>query len=455
MSHGVVWFRRDLRLGDNPAWSDATSSHERVTALFVVDPALWDVCSTPRVALLAEHLRQLDRDLRSRGGRLRVEHGDPAVVVPAVAAAVDAEVFANCDVTPYAAARDDQVEHQVPITWHDGLSVHPPGTVTTGAGDTYRVFTPFAAAWLGRRLDPWPAEGDAAIAGDSGSGVPETGQSPLDGGEAAAVERLESFAERVDRYPAERDRPDLDTTSRLSIDLKYGTLGPRTVYERIGTSSEPRWAFVRQLAWRDFYAAILVARPDTVDHAMRSEYDAISWRDDPEGFAAWKEGLTGFPIVDAGMRQLRAEGWMHNRVRMITASFLVKDLLIDWRSGERYFRRALLDADVSQNVGNWQWVAGTGADAAPYFRIFNPVTQSKRFDPDGAYIRRWIPELSEVPAPAIHTPWNAGPLELATWGVSLGDTYPKPIVDHAEARVRTLDVYKRALAKRGSRGQAD
>ncbi len=454
MSHGVVWFRRDLRLGDNPAWSGATSRHDQVTALFVVDPALWNVCSLPRVALLAEHLRRLDGDLRSRGGRLRVEHGDPAVVVPALAAALKAEVSANRDLTPYAAARDEQVERQTPISWHHGLSVHPPGTVTTGAGDTYRVFTPFAAAWLGRSLDPWPTERYAIITTEGGSGIPETGPPPLVGGERAALERLERFAEQVDRYPAERDRPDLDTTSRLSIDLKYGTLAARTVYERIGTSSESRWAFVRQLAWRDFYAAILIARPDTVEHAMRTEYDRIRWRDDPAGLEAWKEGSTGFPIVDAGMRQLRAEGWMHNRVRMITASFLVKDLLIDWRAGERYFRRALLDADVSQNVGNWQWVAGTGADAAPYFRIFNPVTQSKRFDPEGAYIRRWIPELTEVPTPAIHAPWRAGPLELATWGVSLGETYPNPIVDHAEARVRTLDTYKRALAERAAPGQA-
>ena len=188
----------------------------------------------------------------------------------------------------------------------------------------------------------------------------------------------------------------------------------------------------------------MLAHPHTVDGAMRPEYDAIEWREDPEGLEAWRRGQTGVPIVDAGMRQLQSEGWMHNRVRMLTASFLVKDLLIDWRLGERHFRRLLVDADVPQNVGNWQWVAGTGADAAPYFRIFNPVTQGRRFDPDGAYVRRWVPELRGVPAPELHGPWELGPLELEAAGVRLGETYPYPIVDHAEARRETLAAYERA-----------
>lgn len=280
----------------------------------------------------------------------------------------------------------------------------------------------------------------------------------MQGGEHAARRRLDDFADRVRRYSDERDRPDLDSTSRLSIDLKYGALGPRTVVEQLGgdtaatngtdLSDLPAWPFLRQLAWRDFYAGLMESRPDTTDRAMRPEYDSIAWRHDPAGLAAWKAGTTGYPIVDAGMRQLAGEGWMHNRVRMITASFLVKDLLIDWRIGERHFRRLLLDADVAQNVGNWQWVAGTGADAAPYFRIFNPVTQSRKFDPTGGYIRRWVPELAGVTNGAIHAPWEAGPVELAGLGVILGEDYPAPIVDHAAARARTLDAFRRALATR-------
>jgi len=216
------------------------------------------------------------------------------------------------------------------------------------------------------------------------------------------------------------------------------------VASEVGDGSEGRRAFVRQLAWREFYAGVLVAFPETVRRALRPEFDRVVWRDDPEGLAAWQEGRTGYPIVDAGMRQLRSTGWMHNRVRMITASFLVKDLLVDWRLGERWFRRLLVDADLAQNVGNWQWVAGTGADAAPYFRVFNPVTQSRRFDPDGDYLRRWVPELAGLTGDAIHAPWTAGPLDLAAAGVILGDTYPAPIVDHAAARDRVIAAFEAA-----------
>lgn len=254
-----------------------------------------------------------------------------------------------------------------------------------------------------------------------------------------------SWLEHVDDYPDTRDSPAIAGTSELSADLKFGTIAARTLVDVIGTETAGRAAFVRQLAWRDWWAHTLTRRPDLPDVALKAGYDDVVWRHDSAGFNSWCQGQTGFPIVDAGMRQLTTTGWMHNRVRMICASFLVKDLLIDWRKGERFFRHHLVDADIAQNAGNWQWVAGTGPDAAPYFRIFNPTGQAKRFDPRGDYIRQWVPELAGLPAPVIHEPHLADPGQLATTGVILDKTYPTPIVDHQEARVRALETYKRAL----------
>jgi len=452
MSAGLVWFRADLRLGDNPAWSAATSAHETVVGLFVIDPGLWDRSGEHRRNQLAAHLGALDTSLRSRGGRLRVRRGDPARVVPAEAAAVRAErVYWNGDATPYAARRDRAVRAALGDRGeeHAGRYVHAPGTVRTGDGGPFRVFTPFHRAWQARPWDPWPEPGGGAVVdADPGDGIPEAPRPLMAPGEGAAAERLESFLERVDRYPEERDRPDLDTTSRLSADLKFGTISPRTVVRRVEGPGAGRAAFVRQLAWREFYAQLLAAFPETRRRAMRPEYDRVAWRRDPEGFTAWAEGRTGYPIVDAAMRQLRTEGWVHNRTRMVAASFLVKDLLVDWRLGERHFLNWLVDGDVAQNVGNWQWVAGTGADAAPYFRVFNPVAQGIRFDPDGAYVRRWVPELAGLPSSAIHAPWEADPAVLAAAGVTLGITYPLPLVDHAEARLAAVAAFEAAKGLR-------
>ncbi|OFW52377.1 MAG: hypothetical protein A2V75_06745 [Actinobacteria bacterium RBG_16_70_17] len=447
MSVGLVWFRSDLRLGDNPAWAAATSSHERVTALFVLDPVLWDGSGPHRRRQLTGHLGALDEGLRSWGGRLLVRRGDPREVVPAEARMLRAErVFWNGDVGPYAGRRDAAVGVELTgrTEVHAGRFVHAPGRVRTGDGHPFRVFTPFHRRWQATPWEAWPQPGSARVGGDPGERVPAAGPPLMEPGEAAAEGRLEAFLERVDRYAEERDRPDLDTTSRLSADLKFGTISPRTVVRRAEGPGAGREAFVRQLAWREFHGHFLAAFPEACRRSLRPEYDRVAWQDDPEGLAAWAEGRTGYPFVDAAMRQLRAEGWIHNRARMVAASFLVKDLLVNWRWGERHFREWLVDGDVAQNVGNWQWVAGTGTDAAPYFRVFNPVGQGLRFDPAGDYVRRWVPEVARLPIPVIHAPWQAAPGVLAAAGVALGITYPAPIVDHAEARVAAIVAFEAA-----------
>ncbi|MDH3517363.1 MAG: DNA photolyase family protein [Acidimicrobiia bacterium] len=433
MSTGIVWFRRDLRLDDNPAWAAATAAHQRVIAAFVIDPALWDRCHPSRIAMLAANLRALDQRVTAAGGRLWLGRGEPIEEVRALAHRHRAEaVHANRDVSPFATRRDLAAVQALPMVWWDGQYVHAPGRVLTKSGEAFTVFTPFHRRWSELDWNEWPEPGDAQIVDAGEPEIPATSPPPIEGGEIAALQRLEGSLDRIEDYPDERDRPDLDTTSRLSIDLKWGTISARTIVDTVGSGTKARAAFIRQIAWRDFYAQVMEAIPHTAERAMKPKYDAVPWIDDPDAVTAWKSGHTGYPIVDAGMRQLLAEGWMHNRVRMIAASFLVKDLLVDWRVGELHFRRLLLDADVSQNVGNWQWVAGTGADAAPYFRIFNPTTQSRKFDPDGVYIRRWVPELRSLAGSEIHAP---GPADL------VGLDYPAPIVDHALARQRTLAAY--------------
>jgi deoxyribodipyrimidine photo-lyase len=444
-----VWFRRDLRLTDNPAWSAASRSADRLSALYVIDPVLMATAGPFRRAQLLAHLHALDEALHQRGGRLLVHGGDPAEVVPRVSKGLGAAVFANADVTPYARRRDLRVGQRVEVpfhTWWGGL-VQAPGTVVTAQGQTSRVFTPFFRQWEQAAVPPWPDAVPVALDDDPGQGLPALeGQPWQAGGEAAARDRLRDFAQRADRYDDVRDQPALDGTSGLSADLRFGTLSPREVLHAVGTFSAGRAAFGRQLAWRDWYAHLLWEVPTLVETPLRPELATIAWENDSDDLVAWQQGRTGYPIVDAGMRQLATTGFMHNRVRMITASFLIKDLLIDWRRGERWFRRLLVDADVPQNAGNWQWVAGTGPDAAPYFRIFNPVRQSETFDPTGGYIRRYVPELDQVPDKWIHAPWTAPPFDLALAGVTLGDTYPYPMVDHAAARQQALAAYGAAKA---------
>jgi deoxyribodipyrimidine photo-lyase len=419
MTAAVVWFRRDLRLADNPAWAAATASHGRVTALFVLDPVVLGRAGPIRRTQLLAHLRALDGELADRGGRLLVRCGRSVNVVGAMGAQA---VYANADVSPYARRRDEAVRaglgDRFRTSW--GGLVHPPGT-------TSRVFTPFYRRWTQRTWEPWPEPGDAAVTADPGDGLPTDNATPFQpGGEQAAWDRLAAFERRVDGYPDGLD------TSVLSADLHFGALSPRTVLAVVGDATPGRARFTRQLAWRDWFAHLLWDQPSLIDTALRPKMDQMPWINDPADIAAWKDGRTGYPIVDAGMRQLLTTGWMPNRVRMIVGSFLVKDLLVDWRIGERWFRTWLVDGDVAQNAGNWQWVAGTGPDAAPFFRIFNPVLQSEKFDPEGSYIRRHVPELALVPTKWIHAPWTAP---------SLVGAYPAPIVDHPTARARALTAY--------------
>jgi len=439
-STAVVWFRNDLRLDDNPAWAAATTEHDVVKPLFVIDPPAWDGAPAGRRTRLTAHLVALDDAIRARGGRLRFERGDPREIVAAVADG--GPVYWNDDVTPYATRRDAAVAERVDARIHHGRYVLPVGSVLTNDGGPYRVFTPFHRTWAAKERPEWAEPGGAKIATDAGETLEPVDSEPA--GEDTARQRLEEFRKRVESYPNERDLPAVTGTSRLSEDLRFGTIAPRTIEREIGTDTPGSAAFVRQLAWREFCAQLLQAFPDLGSTELRPEYRSMRWRRDDAAETAWKEGRTGFPIVDAGMRQLAATGWMHNRTRMLTASFLVKDLLIDWRVGERHFAALLHDYDPAQNAANWQWVAGTGADAASYFRVFNPVNQGRRFDPDGAYVRQWLPELAGLSGGQVHAPWELGPLELEAAGVTLGETYPLPLVHHAEARREAIEAYEEA-----------
>ncbi len=444
---GVLWLRRDVRLADHPALASASGEGE-LCVLYVFDPAIYERVSGRRRALLVAGLRRLDARLADIGGRLRVEHGDPVDVVPRVMAELGADrAHVTGEVTAFGVKRDAAVAERVALVEHGGLYTHPPGSILTGSGGAYRAFTPFFRKWSERDVRPVAVPAVEPLS-DPGIGLPSLPEPGLEVGEEGAMQRLQALLQDVERYPDGRDRIDLDATSGLSVDLKHGWIGPRQVVAAVGATTPARRAFVRQVAWRDFYGHLAAESPETFDQEIDPRYRNLPWRDHPDEIAAWKHGLTGYPLIDAAMRRLVAEGLMHNRARMAVASFLVKDLLVDWRVGERFFRHHLIDADTVQNIGNWQWVAGTGTDAAPYFRIFNPVTQSRRHDPEGRFIRTWLPELAGLPDEMLHAPWEAGPLELAAHGVVLGESYPEPIVDHAMARRRALDAYE---AARGSR----
>lgn len=420
MRCAVVLFTRDLRVHDNPALVAAAREAERVLPLFVLEERLL-AGSDRRALLLGGALHDLDRSLRRLGGALVVRRGD--VVGEAVRMVRERgaqAVFVAEDVSAYARKREQRLREHVEVRACPGVTVVSPGVVTPPGRDCYRVFTPYHRAWAAeawRVLEPPPARlglPDGVEAGDLPAGASE-------GGESEARAHLERWLALGDsRYADVRDDLAADATSKLSAALHLGLISPLEVALR---SHSPE--LVRQLAWRDFYAQLLAANPRSAMSDLNP--GRREWNDDPDGLASWKEGLTGFPIVDAGMRELAATGFMHNRARMIVASFLTKDLNIDWREGAAHFARLLLDGDVASNAGNWQWVAGTGVDTRPG-RIFNPTLQAQRYDADGDYVRRWVPELQGMTGAAVHEPWRLGGLFAAG--------YPAPIVDHAAAAAR-------------------
>ncbi len=486
----MLWFRRDLRLADHPALLTAATADEstdvEVVPLFVVDPALWGPAGGPRRTWLARSLRQLDETL---GGALVVRWGDPVSVVPDLVQAVAAEsVHVSADAGPYGRRRDDAVaaalarlpgagrEDEPPGPEHEaqppgaGREDEPPGagvalvrtgtpyaigpgTILNGSGQPYQVFTPFSRAWL---RHGWPAPAatpgparflTADRATDLGRDFPDDTASGTDAvrlpavGEAAARERWAEFCDTgLLSYGERRDLPAAPGTSGLSAHLKYGELHPRTLLadlarlENAGGLSDAALTSVQtfrsELCWREFYADVLWHHPRTAREYHRTAYAGMAYDEPGPDFDAWREGRTGYPFVDAGMRQLRAEGWLHNRVRMVVASFLVKDLHVEWQHGARHFMRWLRDGDLASNQHGWQWAAGSGTDAAPYFRIFNPVSQGERFDADGDYVRRYVPELGHLTGKRAHRPWDAPD------GYDHG--YPRRIVDHAAERAEAL-----------------
>ncbi|WP_307816475.1 cryptochrome/photolyase family protein [Nocardioides limicola] len=433
-STSIVWFRRDLRLDDHPALLAADTAADRVLPLFVLDPTLMATAGARRDRLLAS-LAALHE---STDGALVIRTGDPTQVLPQVVAEAGAgSVHISAETTPYGRRRDESVARRlqdagVPLVATGSPYAVTPGRVRKPSGASYQVFTPFFKAWRAAATRaPAPTADPRWSTGAASEPLPSpTWATPA--GEQAARVRWEQFLDHdLETYAETRDRPDLDVTSRLSVSLKYGELHPRTLLAELSTRPPNTVArFVTELGWREFYADVLWHHPASAWQDWRPQLRRMRHDHDRALIDAWRSGRTGYPFVDAGMRQLRSEGWMHNRVRMVTASFLVKDLHAWWPVGARHFLAHLIDGDVASNNHGWQWVAGTGTDAAPYFRIFNPVTQGLRFDPAGDYVRRWVPELRHITGAAVHEPWR-----LAEGGEH---GYPDRIVDHATERDEAL-----------------
>jgi deoxyribodipyrimidine photo-lyase len=468
----IVWFRDDLRLSDHPALHASVKSGAPVICLYVRDEqsaALRALGGATRW-WLAQSLRALSTSLAAIGGTLVLRNGRAADVIAALAREAGAGMVLWNEIAqaPHRAIEDEVIaalaDLDVGTRSFPGDLLVQPAAVRTKDGRGLRVFTPFwrRVVGLGDPAKPLPApkalKPGPQVASDELSdwGLEPTTPDWAAGlremwtpGEAAAQKHLRSFLKSgVDGYSGGRDRPDREATSRLSPHLRFGEISPRQVWyaARFAAAERPKLAghidkFLSEVGWREFCRHLLFDIPDLASRNLQSAFDAFPWNIDGKALRAWQRGRTGYPIVDAGMRELWHTGTMHNRVRMVVASFLVKHLLIDWRDGEKWFWDTLVDADAGSNPANWQWVAGSGADAAPYFRIFNPILQGEKFDPDGIYVRRWVPELKDMPSKFIHQPWNASPPELTRAGITLGKSYPAPIIDHKLGRERALKAY--------------
>jgi deoxyribodipyrimidine photo-lyase len=473
----IVWFRDDLRLSDHPALHAASNTGAPVICLYLFDQQSTNARPLGGAARwwLAQSLRALQKSLEAFGSPLVLRRGSAATAIAELAQRTDAgSVFWNeIAQAPHQAVADQVAaalnEIGVTVQSFPGDLLVRPTDIRSKDGRGPRLFTPF---W--KRVQSFGDPAKPLPAPKALTPVPDTAGDALEGwhleptqpdwagglrqmwtpGEASALARLRQFLNSgVAGYSTERDRPDRQGTSRLSPHLRFGEISPRQVWHaaRFAAAEHPKLAgdidkFLSELGWREFCWHLLFDVPDLAERNLQPSFDAFPWKADTKALRAWKRGQTGYPIVDAGMRELWRTGTMHNRVRMVVASFLVKHLLIDWREGEKWFWDTLVDADPGSNPANWQWVAGSGADAAPYFRVFNPILQGEKFDPDGIYVRRWVPELAALPARLIHQPWTATPLELAGAGITLGKTYPERLIDHKAGRERALAAYAKIRA---------
>ena len=462
----LLWLRRDLRLDDHAALYHALTASRAVQAVFVFDPAILDLLprNDRRVVFIWQSLATLKARLNTAGADLLIRHGMPEQEIPALARQLGADaVFCNRDYEPAAIKRDAGVARQLRqqgIDFHDDKDqvIFERDEILTSTGKPYTVFTPYKNAWLKAltpdhllacpvqtvlaNLLPRAAEPMPSL-DDIGFGASDPASLPLPAGSGGAETLFNEFALRIDQYHQTRDFPAENGGSGLSVHLRFGTISVRKLAAFAwlkGGHGANTW--LNELIWREFYQQILWHRPDVTTHAFKQGHDKLPFPNQAHWFAAWCEGRTGYPLVDAAMRQLNTTGLMHNRLRMVTASFLVKDLLIDWRWGERYFAEKLLDFDLASNNGGWQWAASTGCDAQPFFRIFNPVSQSQRFDANGAFIRHYLPELAGLSSNTIHAPWLASPTQLVAARLRLGQDYPLPIVDHAVQRLQAIALYK-------------